>query len=122
MNHYDEKDMQKLYDRMRTGKIDEIEFSFDGQDLDHLELLVRDGADVTKTYDFDKDFYLDPLMEAIEEIFLSMNIDPNDERAPGNQTGRIGICIKDGKMEVQYPETTTEVIKQTYLPTDSEGG
>lgn len=114
------KDMQKLYDRMRASKIDEIEFSFDGQDLGQLEWCKREGKVVYKTYDYDNDFYLDPLMEAIEEIFLSMNIDPNDERAPRYQNGRIGIYLKNGKMEVELSHSVTQVAKQTYIPKEEE--
>ena len=60
----------RLYRYMKEQKIDETDWSYSGGNLQDIHLCVMDGKDITDDYDYDNDFYLDPIVDMIQQMFL----------------------------------------------------
>ena len=60
----------RLYRYMKEQKIDKTNWSFSGGNLQDINLCVMDGKDITDDYDYDNDFYLDPIVDMIQQMFL----------------------------------------------------
>ena len=60
----------RLYRYMKQQNIDKTNWSFSGGNLQDINLCVMDGKDITDDYDYDNDFYLDPIVDMIQQMFL----------------------------------------------------
>ena len=76
----------RLYRYMKEQKIDKTDWSYSGGNLQDINLCVMDGKDITDDYDYDNDFYLDPIVDMIQQMFLK-------SYAEFNHSGTINIEI-----------------------------
>jgi len=60
----------RLYRYMKEQKIDKTNWWYSGGNLQDINLCVMDGKDITDDYDYDNDFYLDPIVDMIQQMFL----------------------------------------------------
>jgi hypothetical protein len=60
----------RLYRYMKEQKIDKTNWWYSGGNLQDINLCVMDGKDITDEYNYDNDFYLDPIVDMIQQMFL----------------------------------------------------
>ena len=95
----------RLYRYMKEQKIDKTNWWYSGGNLRDINLCVIDGKDVTDDYDYDNDFYLDPIVDMIQQMFLK-------SYAEFNRSGTINIeIVKFSEDKNQLTVTITRTME-----------
>ena len=95
----------RLYRYMKQQNIDKTNWSFSGGNLQDINLSVMDGKDITDDYDYDNDFYLDPIVDMIQQMFLK-------SYAEFNRSGTINIeIVKFSEDKNQLTVTITRTME-----------
>jgi hypothetical protein len=78
--------LDRLFRYMREQKIDETDWSFVDGRLLNILFCDMDGKDVTDSYDYDNHYYLDPIIDMIQRMFL-------DKYTDSKNRGTISVSI-----------------------------
>jgi len=95
----------RLYRYMTQQNIDRLGWSFSGGNLHNIYLCEVNGKDVADDYDYDNDFFLDPVIDMIPQTFLK-------SYAEFNRSGTINIeIVKFSEDKNQLAVTITRTME-----------